>query len=417
LKIAVLVEKFPTLSETFILNQITGLIDLGHDVDIYPVYKGGYLNAHHDVQRYDLLEHTYHKRLPSIKSWRNLQIVWLLVSRLWRRPKVLAMLWSVWTTNREALRLKMLPLCWSRFRSHTYDIVHCHFGPIGNLGAVLKALGATRSPVVVTFHGYDIRLGENRGGRIYLPVREFCDCVLSVSPYNRRFLESWGFAPEKIVDHPVGVDMHRFRPGPPRSEAVDTRILTVARLVDIKGPDLGLRAIAELRRRLAPARLSYFIVGEGPDYTDLLNLAERLDLLDIVHFYKAMEQEQVAAIMKTCDIYMLPSRAEALPVSVIEAAACGLPVVATDVGSVEEIVIHDRSGYVVPAGDLESMVDRLEHLCRNPRKRRSMGHCGQEHVEARNNIEVLNRRLEQIFLVLSEGDHANRGVSWSRSAS
>jgi colanic acid/amylovoran biosynthesis glycosyltransferase len=280
-----------------------------------------------------------------------------------------------------------------------YDIVHCQFGHNGRLGAILKELGLQKK-LVVTFHGYDIRAGLASGGAIYGDLWDRVDCLLAISKYNHDHLLRFGGDPEKIVYHPVGVDCKRFKYNKCRpSRRCDHRIklLSVARLVEEKGLESGIRALHQLTRDAPEISFRYDVIGEGPLRARLQQLIDELSLGSRIHLLGAKTQDEVIEALQGSDILLAPSLAEALPVSLMEAHAVGLPVLASRVGSVDQIVQDGVSGFLVPAGDVAALSRRLADLAESEEKRNEMGRRGRRHVEQHYDIDRLNDRLVNLY--------------------
>lgn len=407
LKIAFILDVFPVLSETFILNQITGLLDLGHDVDIYSMYKGDSDKVHEEVNQYHLLSRAYYPESSITKSWNSLKILSLVLSSIRNNPASSLRTLNVLRYGKRAIRLKLLPLCFKHFKKNPYDIIHCHFGPNGNLGALLKELGVIKGKLVTTFHGYDIRYGLEHGPRVYEPLRAGGDLFFSISKYNRTQLERLGFESDKIADHPVGINLEKFplrwknRNILSRGERI--KILTVARLVKEKGVEYGIRGIHELLQCNPNLLVEYNIIGNGILKSRLKKLVKRLGLGGVVRFLGDMEHSGVLKELNEAHIFLLPSIAEALPVALMEAQAAGLPVVSTDVGGVSELVEEGVSGYVVAARNPTAIKSKIEYLIRHPEIWPEMGAYGRKVVEKNHDVKKLNRKLVERYYALLDG--------------
>ena len=156
MRIAVIVNVFPTLSETFIQNQLTGLIEAGHEVDVFTwaLREGG--EDHPDVARYRLRDRTHLLlRPPPAPTARIAGGARLTLRTLPRHPGPLLRSLDVFRHGRKALSLQLLRLAASFARHGTYDLIHAHFGPNGELAVLLRGLGLHRGPIVVSFRGYD----------------------------------------------------------------------------------------------------------------------------------------------------------------------------------------------------------------------------------------------------------------------
>ena len=403
MKIAFIVQTFPSLSETFILNQITGLIDLGHEVDIYARSVLLAVKTHQDIEKYKLYGRTCClEPVPANKAVRILKAVKLLAKSVHKRPLTFLASFNVFKFGRDALSLNLfyavLP-----FMGRTYDILHCHFGPNGNFGAMLKKMGIGLK-LVTMFHGHDIRKGLKEGGQIYKPLFRTADCLLANTPYAHKHLIDFGADPQKIIVHPEGIDIQKFpyrdrRPNTGEHDPII--ILTVARLVHERGLPQGIRAVRKLLDSKPDLHLRYHIVGEGLMEEELRKLVDELGLNGTVRFLGGMVQSDVIREFQKADIFLLPSVEEALGVVLLEAQAIGLPVLATDVGSVRQALRDGESGYLVPPENPDLLAQRLIGLLEHRDRWPEMGRAGRMFVEKYYDIRNLNRRLEEIFENLS----------------
>ena len=397
LKIAFIAGVFPALSETFILNQITGLIDLGHDVDIFALERGYSEKLHGDITKYDLLSRTYYPERKPGEPLGSLKSLVLHSPGLLKRPSSLL---KVYRAIKKGIPgSAFLFHCVPFFRQNSYDIVHCQFGPNGNIGAELKELGVINAKLVTTFHGYDIRLGQSRGGGIYAPLRENGDLFLAISRYNRKQLEHMGFELSKIVDHPVGIDTERFKhtSSPAPRPAGEIRIVTIARLVREKGLEYAIKAIGSLAAKNPGLTIKYEIIGEGKLLDKLQSFADEEGVSHAVTFAGGMDQDYISGRLAESDIFLLSSVEEALSVALMEAQASGLPAVATKVGGVSEIVSDGESGYLVQPGDAEDIAEKLDLLVKDPVGRKKMGMAGRKTVEEKYDIRKLNKKLVALY--------------------
>ena len=269
LRIAFLVDSFPSLSETFILNQITGLIDLGHDVEIFAAQRGSLDVVQEEVRSYHLLDRThYHNEVPEPVSHRLGKFLVRFPRDLIRHPAVSLQTFNIFQFGRESLSLRPYFRASLFLRRGPFDILQCHFGRNGLIGAYLKEMGIP-GRLVTMFHGYDIRLALREGGQIYSRLFEQGDCFLAISQGNRDHLIRFGADAGKIRYHPVGIDVERFSfpcGKDERQEHIKTiKVLTVARLVKEKAVDDGIRAMARLVKNRPALPLEYQIIGDGPE--------------------------------------------------------------------------------------------------------------------------------------------------------
>jgi glycosyltransferase involved in cell wall biosynthesis len=173
---------------------------------------------------------------------------------------------------------------------------------------------------------------------------------------------------------PKGVDAQLFRPDGPdmRGElglAGRRVIVSVGRFVPMKNMALLLDALARLRQADSTAHL--LLVGEGPEQPALEQQALRLGVADAVTFAGYISQEQMAPFYRAADVFALSSEFDNSPNVVLEAMACGIPVVATDVGGVAEYVVVDRGGSLVPRDDAAAMARTLGQWLGDAARRRA----------------------------------------------
>lgn len=132
MRMAFIVSVFPAMSEYFILQQITGLIDRGHDVDIFASFRGKYSQVHEEVQKYRLLQRTFYRpSIPASKFNRLLKGLYSFVSNFHRNPAALIRSLDVFKHKKEAANLHLLYRAIPFVGKGPYDIIHAHFGPHG----------------------------------------------------------------------------------------------------------------------------------------------------------------------------------------------------------------------------------------------------------------------------------------------
>ena len=253
------------------------------------------------------------------------------------------------------------------------------------------------------FHGYDLRRTINQGSRIYDKLLAYGDCFLAISDYSSKHLLKLGADLKKIAYLPVGISLDEFPfrwDIPPSETPVPCRILTTARLTEEKGLFCGIQAVDKLIKRNPHLHVEYQIIGGGPLEEELKRFVNDLKIDKVVHFLGPQKREGVIETLGQAHLFLFPSNVEVLPLALMEAQASGLPVVATSVGGISELVNNGQSGYLVPHGDMEAMAERLEYLTRHPESWAEMGLVARKHVEENYSIEKLNNRLVQTYQCL-----------------
>lgn len=408
LKIAFLVSLFPRLSETFILNQITGLIDRGHEVDIYAYGPGDDPKAHEDVANYRLLDRTFYYgdtvgNMPNSKVVRLLNASALFLTRFHRNPRAFLQSLNVMKFKKQAANLSILHRVAPFFGIGDYDVIHCHFGLNGQLGILLKEVGVFTGKVITVFHGYDITYHVLMNGRsVYANLFEKGDLFLPISERWKNELISLGCSADKIHVHRMGIDTERYNGTRNKSEKeVKARILSVARLIEKKGINFGIEAIAKVSRDYPD--IEYCIIGDGTLRGELESLIDRLQLKNRVRLLGWKSQVEIIEYMKSSDIFLAPSITgqdgdqEGIPVVLMEAMAMELPVVSTYHSGIPELVQDGTAGFLVPERDVHALSDRLGFLLGHPETWAQMGIAGRLHVQEQYDIGILNDRLVDLF--------------------
>jgi glycosyltransferase involved in cell wall biosynthesis len=168
----------------------------------------------------------------------------------------------------------------------------------------------------------------------------------------------------------------------------------VANLRGEKGHDVLLDAAALVGRTLPGVRFQ--LVGDGPMQATLAARAEALGIRHVVDFLG--HREDVPHLLQQSDLFVLPSRTEAFPNGLLEAMAAGLPVIASDVGGIPELVEHDRNGVLVPVGDAAALADAILRLARDPERAATLGAMARQTIEGRYSFQRMVAAFESLYL-------------------
>lgn len=236
MRIAFIVTYFPILSETFILNQITGLIERGHEVDIYTNEAGDTSKVHPDVETYNLLERTYYlTQIPDNILLRLLKGVGLIITNFSKNPLLLLRSLNVFKYGEQAVALWLLYTAIPQFKK-SYDIIHCQFGTQSFRGMAFRDINSPDAKLITTFRGHDISsFLQEKGDRIYDKIFKIGDFFLTNCDFFRQRLLQLGCDENKVVVHGSGIDCNKFvfTPSRPYSDG-RVRIATTGRLVEKK---------------------------------------------------------------------------------------------------------------------------------------------------------------------------------------
>lgn len=410
MKIAFIVGQFPVLSETFILNQITGLLDRGHEVDIYADRPGDLSKLHDDVINYNLLDRTYYlPEIPANHLWRVIKGCNLLLSHLIKAPGDTLRSLNIMKYGEQALSLWLLYTLMPHFKKH-YDIIHCQFGTVSFRGMAFRTVNAPSAKLITIFRGHDISyFVKEKGEQVYNSLFKQGDYFLANCEFFKRRAISLGCPADKIRVHGSGLDYSRF-PFQARQFPADgvVRIATTGRLVEKKGVEYSVRAVAQVLKQYP--NLEYIIIGDGPLRSDLEHLIRSLGAEHSIKLLGQKSQTELIALLETSHLFIAPSVTAAdgnqdAPVNVLkEAMAMGLPVISTLHGGIPELVEEGVSGYLVPERDAEAIATRLMDLMEHPEKWAAMGQAGRAFVEQNYDLNRLNDALVSLYESLLRSD-------------
>ena len=405
MKIAYIVGGFPYVSETFILNQVTGLFDLGHEVDVYADMMAENDDMRHVIEGYGGRLRIYRRpQLPRGFVFRLVKALALFAANFHKGPLLILRSLNVFRYGKVAGSLRLFydtVACLGHPRR--YDVIHCHFGPSGIRGMWLRKIDALQGRLATTFHGHDITTYVNESGRrVYDQLFIEGELFLPISEYWRNRLVELGCSWDKIVVHRMGVDCSKFM-FKPRIFHTDknVRLISIARLVEKKGLEYAIRAIGKMAGR--GFHIEYQIAGDGPLRQQLEELVRREKLTDVVHMLGWRSHDEVVHMLDEAHIMLAPSVTsadgdqEGIPVVLMEAMAQGLPVLSTLHSGIPELVEDGVTGFLVPERDIDGLTEKLSYLIDHPHLWLELGRRGREYVEKNYNIEVLNSQLVEIF--------------------
>lgn len=401
MRVAFLVGRFPAISETFVLRQILGVIDRGHEVEIYALERG--VDAPDVLARYGLNRRVRYLDLPASMGAR-LRHVARAGARLGRAPMLYARALNVLRFGRMALSLRLTVLTdqIAALGPRCYDVIHCQFGPLGTIAVRLRRIGAWDGAIVTAFRGYDATELLKRSPHRYDDLFRDGDLFLPVSAALAESLRAHGCDPAKLLVHHSGIDCRSLTYRPRMlAPAERVRLVSVARLVEKKGIGIAIRAVAGLVAR--GYNVEYNVVGDGPERAALLRLIEQLDLGARIRLAGACSHAETLAALDRAHILLAPSVTaangdqEGIPNALKEAMALGLPVVATRHGGNAELVQDGVSGILVPERDVNALADGIARLIDTHASWPAMASAGRHKVEADFDAARLSAELNDIY--------------------
>jgi colanic acid/amylovoran biosynthesis glycosyltransferase len=402
MRVAFLLDTFPKTSETFFVSQIVGLIERGHLVDIFARYRNRSEPVHPEVEKHQLLKRTQYL-IPESRQERLIAAGKILFKLACSRPLELVRLLNPFQPEIRGKSLEILYCDRVLRKAPAYDIVHCHFGPIGVLGQQLHKRGSLRGPVLTTFHGYDIgSYVAQHGPGVYTELFRQGNAFTCSSKFIQGKLIAAGCDPAKIILFKLGTDLTKFDFIERNADADATiRLITVARLVEKKGLDYSIKAIASLVQQFP--KLEYTIVGDGPLRAQLSALITELNLQRHIVLAGWKTQEEVQQLFARSHIFVLASVLsangdfEGQGTVLQEAQASGLPIVCTNHNGFPDSILDGQSGFLVPERDAEALAAKLAELIRRPELRLEMGEKGRAFVESEFDLSKRNDALVELY--------------------
>jgi glycosyltransferase involved in cell wall biosynthesis len=281
------------------------------------------------------------------------------------------------------------------------DAVHAHFwmsGMAARAGARPHGI-----PVVQTFHALGTVKRRHQGHedtsppqrvRIERRLGRGCARVLATCTDEVLELADMGVPPRRVSVVPCGVDVNHFRPKAPPADTPARRerhrLLACGRLVRRKGYDQAIRVLT----RLPGTEL---VVAAGPPVRRLLALAEQLGVADRVRLLGAVDPARMPALIGSADAVLCTPTYEPFGIVPLEAMACGVPVVATDVGGHRDTVSDGVTGRLIPAGDLGATAEAVRDVLADERLRRTLGAAGRERALGRYTWQRVADGVEEVY--------------------
>ena len=356
LNILVVVGQFPVTAEVFVLNQVAGLIDRGHNVELFASGKSINSVVHHTVSKYDLFNKiTYGSLLKS-----------------------------------------MLKRC---------DIILCQFGTIGKQFVDIKKKYNLDAQLVTCFRGCDTSMVLKRQRDTYAELFKVGDLFLPVCECFKQKLISVGAPAEKTVVQHSAIDCSLFQFKDrtiPRQGTI--QIMTASRLVPKKGHVYMLRALVHIVKKYR--NVQYTIIGSGNLKAQLQQLVKQLGLVKYVRFIDAVPHQELVKILDKANLFVLPSvidihgNSEGIPNALKEAMVMGIPVISTFHSGIPELIQHNHSGLLVPEKDALALSNVIMCAIENPEACKKMAKNARDTVLREYELESQNDRLEQLLLDL-----------------
>jgi glycosyltransferase involved in cell wall biosynthesis len=308
-----------------------------------------------------------------------------------------------------------------RLRRGGVQHLHCHFA---HAPATVGMYAARQLGVPFSFTGHANDLFQRRA--LLARKLERAAFVACISEWHRELYRS--IAPRRSDRYQVvrcGVDVNAWTPKPDAGREMATnepvRVLTVCRLVEKKGVDTLIRGLAEFGRRSSrPWHLT--VAGDGPERAKLEALAAELRCANSISFLGAVDNERVRGMLAQADLFALPCREDrsgdrdGIPVVLMEAMACGVPVVSGDLPAIRELVRPDETGVLVDGTKPAQLATEVDRLVGAPETREILARNARERVSREFSMSSNLERLIQQILIVSSPNRGSTSVAQSTSA-
>lgn len=384
--------RFPKLTETFILFEIKALEEQGATVEIFPLWRERTSVMHEEAKKYVARAH-FRRLLSGRLILANFKC---LLTSPWKYFATLILgMCANWGSARYLLAfVATFPKAVLFADEMAYEgvqHVHAHFA--SHPAAVAFVIHRLKGiPYSFTAHGSDL----HRDVHMLREKVEDAAFVVAISEFNRQKIlaESGGSHADKVRVIHCGTDVSVFRP---RAELDNNQsngvlqIVCVGTLHEVKGQRHLIDACQCLHARGVPFHLH--LVGSGPDAGQLKVQVDESGLRDHVTFHGSLTRPIVAQLLRTMQVAVAPSvptsdgRREGIPVALMEAMSSGLPVIASQLTGIPELVTDQIHGRLVPPGDSMAIARALEEVAAQPQLREQWGQAARQTIERRFNLQ------------------------------
>lgn len=278
------------------------------------------------------------------------------------------------------------------------DLVNAHFIPNYGFLAALSGMG----PLVVTAWGSDLLIAADRSPFHRFRTRftlERADLLLSDAEVLSQAAYRFGAPKDRVLTQPWGIDLSRFRPRPrPKGQH---RVIAYRRLTPLYNYPQIIRAIPEVVKEIA--EVQFLIIGEGPERDRLMKLSRSLGVEGYIRFRGRLPLSELIRELASSEVYLSTARSDSTSVSLLEAMACGVFPIVSDIPGNREWIEDGVNGYLVPISHHLTLARRVVAVIRDPELRDRAARLNRRLVEERADFERNMARLRSHLLRVAEG--------------
>ena len=404
-------DDFPKLSETFILNEIAELIRRGINVEIL-AHRNPHENMiNEDVLNYNLFDKTKYLRLPPPSE---LKFRYILSPVFYDCILKTLKIYHAGTTFKQIVRLSYyIPF----YRN--IDLIHSHFAHQSAVTG-MQVSRILNKPFTFTAHAFEIFSQQSYSKSRLKMLTDDAEMIITPSVFNRNYIiNETDCAPDKIEIVRATINPQKFE-NQERiyNEENKIKIVAIGRMVEKKGFEYLIKAMNIIIKSKPEAFLN--IVGTGELENSLIKLTRELGLTKSVNFLGAQPNERAIYELSSSDIAVLPcvvakdGDIDVCPLTLQEAMAMEVPVVSTTVGSIPELIEDGKEGLLVPERNESALAQAIIRLIDNPSLRREMGKKGREKILREFNIETQVEKLTHIWSRITDNsphiNHSEKAV-------
>jgi colanic acid/amylovoran biosynthesis glycosyltransferase len=397
-RLAYVVSRFPHLPETFILREMVELERLGWSISLYPLISQRQTVIHQDAKDWERRARKISFFAPPIGAAN--------IKSFAKDPGLYLRTWFMVLRNNlsePSMLMRALILypkaIWmaEQMQKEGVGHIHAHYATHPALAAwiIHQFTGIKYS---VTVHAHDIFVHK---AMLATKLRD-ASFVVAISEFNREFIArevgEW-VRPKTHVIH-CGVNPDLYHPGVKAAQKV-FKLVSIGSLQLYKGQEILIRACKLLNERGIPYQCD--IIGGGDLHKKLQDIITELGLENRVNLLGAKTQEEISELLPQADCYIQPSiitssgKMEGIPLALMEAMACSLPVVASDLSGIPELVKPGITGYLVPPGNISALADQIAYIFNNPNQAVETAQNGQTFVAQSFNLFTQARKLASFF--------------------
>ncbi|WP_171817141.1 glycosyltransferase [Winogradskyella sp. PG-2] len=397
---------FPSQSETFVINFILETLKHNYSAQILAdTIRPLEVSSQQDLLTKSGLfssAQTFNPNVPEDK----LKRLFFAISLLFKNIKFSRVLLRTLNKKRYGLKSQTLKM-W--FQAATFlkyrdaEVFHAHFGINGKLLAEMKEIGAIKGKIITSFYGYDtFSTDETQEHFInyYLGAFKASKQIVTSSNYLFNNLLKLNVPKGIVFVNPVGVDIDIFN-YKNRSFDGSLKIITVGRLIKLKGQHVGIEVIKLLIER--GYNVHYTIVGTGTEYEILKQKIKSLNLEDFITLRGGGTQNEIIELLDQNHLFLMTSitdetgRAEGQGLVTAEAQASGLPVVGFNSGGIPETIRDGITGYVVEEGNVKAMANSIEKFISHPELITTMGLEARSYIEQHFNNATQSQKIIDLY--------------------